>query len=67
VARHPHLHYIPIDFLRDDIGARLPANGFVQNTRTLVLWEGVTNYLNADAVGNVFDRIVEAHTATAEK
>jgi len=59
VARHPHLHYIPIDFLRDDIGARLSANGFVQNTRTLVLWEGVTNYLNADAVGNVFDLVAK--------
>jgi methyltransferase (TIGR00027 family) len=56
VATHPHLHYIPIDFLRDDIGARLSANAFVQNTRTLVL---VTNYLNADAVANVFDLVAK--------
>jgi len=59
VATHPHLHCIPIDFLRDDIGARLSANGFVQNTRTLVLWEGVTNYLNADAVAGVFDLVAK--------
>jgi methyltransferase (TIGR00027 family) len=59
VATHPHLHYIPIDFLRDDVGARLSASGFVQNTRTLVLWEGVTNYLNEDAVANVFDLVAK--------
>jgi methyltransferase (TIGR00027 family) len=54
-ATHPHLRYIPIDFLGDDVAERLSASGFVQNTCTLVLWEGVTNYLNADAVANVFD------------
>jgi methyltransferase (TIGR00027 family) len=54
MATHPHLHFIPIDFLRDDVSARLSANGFVQSRRTLVLWEGVTNYLNADAVADVF-------------
>jgi BetI-type transcriptional repressor, C-terminal/Leucine carboxyl methyltransferase len=43
-----NLHYVPIDFLRDDVGVRLLASGFVQSTRTLVLWEGVTNYLNAE-------------------
>jgi methyltransferase (TIGR00027 family) len=57
VATHPHLHYIPIDFLRDDVGVRLLAGGFAPNTRTLVLWEGVTNYLNADAVASVFDLV----------
>jgi methyltransferase (TIGR00027 family) len=59
VATHPHLNYVPIDFLRDDVGARLSANGFVQSKRTLVLWEGVTNYLNADAVANVFDLVAK--------
>jgi methyltransferase (TIGR00027 family) len=58
-ATHPHLHCVPIDFLRDDVGARLSASGFVQNTRTLVLWEGVTNYLDADAVARVFDLVTE--------
>jgi len=62
VATHPHLHYIPIDFLRDDVGARLSASGFAQNTRTLVLWEGVTNYLNANAVANVFDLMAKICT-----
>jgi methyltransferase (TIGR00027 family) len=58
-ATHPHLHYIPIDFLRDDVGARLLACGFVQNTRTLVVWEGVTNYLDDDAVASVFDLVAK--------
>jgi methyltransferase (TIGR00027 family) len=58
-ATHPHLYYIRIDFLRDDVGARLSANGFVQNMRTLVLWEGVTSYLDADAVADVFDLVAK--------
>jgi methyltransferase (TIGR00027 family) len=58
-ATNPHLHYIPIDFLCDDAGARLLASGFAQSTRTLVLWEGVTNYLDADAVAGVFGLISE--------
>ena len=58
-ATHPHLRYIPIDFLRDDVGARLSASGFVQITRTLVLWEGVTNYLDAETVASVFDLVAK--------
>jgi methyltransferase (TIGR00027 family) len=54
---HPHLRHIPIDFLHDDVGARLSSGGFVRSMRTLVLWEGVTNYLDADAVGVVFDLV----------
>jgi methyltransferase (TIGR00027 family) len=58
-ATHPHLHYVPVDFLRNDIGAHLSASGFVRGMRTLVLWEGVTNYLDADAVAGVFDLVVK--------
>jgi methyltransferase (TIGR00027 family) len=58
-ATHPHLRYVPINFLRDDLGACLSASGFVQSTRTLVLWEGVTNYLDADAVAGVFDLVAK--------
>src|SRR5215472_8619579 len=56
---HPHRHYVPVDFLRDDVRTRLRASGFVEGTRTLVLWEGVTNYLDADAVAGVFDLVVK--------
>jgi methyltransferase (TIGR00027 family) len=59
VAAHPHLHYVPVDFLQDDVGARLSASGFVRGMRTLVLWEGVTNYLDADAVASGFDFVAK--------
>jgi methyltransferase (TIGR00027 family) len=58
-ATHPHLHYVPVDFFRDDVRERLSASGFVQNTHTLVLWEGVTNYLDSDAVARVFDLVAK--------
>jgi methyltransferase (TIGR00027 family) len=57
VGAHSNLRHVSVDFLRDDIRARLSASGFVQNTRSLILWEGVTNYLSADAVANVFDLV----------
>jgi methyltransferase (TIGR00027 family) len=56
---HANLHYVPIDFLRDDAEARLSASGFSRSLRTLVLWEGVTNYLDADAVARVFGLVAK--------
>jgi methyltransferase (TIGR00027 family) len=50
-----HPVHVSVDFLRDDIGARLMAAGFQLGRRTIFLWEGVTNYLDASAVSRVFD------------
>ena len=41
---------IAVDFFNDDIGDRLIRSGFDTNKRTVVLWEGVTNYLDAKSV-----------------
>jgi methyltransferase (TIGR00027 family) len=45
--------YVEVDFLRDDVGERLAAAGWRAAERTLVLWEGVTNYLTQAAVEHV--------------
>lgn len=42
--------FVPVDFLRDDLGAALTRAGFDAGMRTVVIWEGVTNYLTAAAV-----------------
>ena len=48
---------VPVDFLRDDVGSLLEDAGLQIGARTLFLWEGVTNYLEADAVEAVFDLV----------
>jgi methyltransferase (TIGR00027 family) len=47
-------HLVPVVFGRDDVGAQLAAAGFDTGARTLVLWEGTTNYLDDRAVGETF-------------
>jgi methyltransferase (TIGR00027 family) len=42
--------YVAVDFERDELDARLEASGFDRRVPSLFLWEGVTNYLTADAV-----------------
>jgi len=45
---------VPIDFDRDPLAETLARNGFDLRRRTAVIWEGVTNYLTADAVDAIF-------------
>ena len=44
------VRYVPVDFERDDLRGRLDAAGFDASVPTVVVWEGVTNYLTAEAV-----------------
>jgi len=43
-----------VEFGRDDVALALEAAGFRTGLRTLVLWEGTTNYLQAEAVDGTF-------------
>lgn len=42
--------YVPLDFLRAPVADALAAAGLAPERRTLFLWEGVTNYLDAESV-----------------
>jgi methyltransferase (TIGR00027 family) len=44
------IRYVPVDFERDDTRPALDAAGFDASAPTVVVWEGVTNYLTAEAV-----------------
>lgn len=44
------VRFVPVDFDRDDLGAAMAAAGFRSETRTLFVWEGVTQYLTDAAV-----------------
>jgi methyltransferase (TIGR00027 family) len=46
--------FVPVVFGTDDPAAQLAAAGFEAGAPTLVLWEGVTNYLDPEAVDSTF-------------
>jgi methyltransferase (TIGR00027 family) len=45
-----HVTYVPIDFDRERLDAKLAQAGYRSAVRTLFLWEGTTPYLTAQAV-----------------
>jgi methyltransferase (TIGR00027 family) len=49
IARH-RVHYVPIDFSDGELGAALAAAGWSPDIPSLILWEGVTNYLREPEV-----------------
>lgn len=57
VPAHPQVRYVAVDFLRDEVGAKLAAAGWDRARRTLFVWEGVTNYLTEPAVVAMLDWI----------
>ena len=59
----PNVSFVPVEFERDDLEARLHAAGFRTDVRTIVLWEGVTNYLTAPAVDAAFTAIARVTPA----
>jgi methyltransferase (TIGR00027 family) len=49
-----HVTFVPVVFGSDDPARALPAAGFTAEAPALVLWEGVTNYLDREAVDATF-------------
>ena len=45
-----HVRYVNIDFNTEDLGERLAAQGFDSDARSVVLWSGVTPYLEPTGV-----------------
>jgi methyltransferase (TIGR00027 family) len=53
------VNMVPVVFGRDELDICLTAAGFVAGLNTLVLWEGVTNYLDAKAVDSTMRLVAE--------
>src|SRR5262249_61484188 len=51
LALPPWLHFVPVDFERDDLGQTLVGAGFQQNAPAFFTWLGVVPYLTLDAIG----------------
>jgi methyltransferase (TIGR00027 family) len=51
IALPPWLVPVPVDFERDDVGEKMVAAGFQQNSPAFFTWLGVVTYLTQDAIG----------------
>jgi methyltransferase (TIGR00027 family) len=57
LALPPWLVFVPVDFEREDVGEKLVAAGFQQNSPAFFTWLGVVPYLTEDAVERTLDYI----------
>jgi methyltransferase (TIGR00027 family) len=55
IALPPWLLFVPVDFERDDVGDKLVAAGFRQDSPAFFTWVGVVPYLREDAIGRTLD------------
>ena len=55
IALPPGLILVPVDFEQDDVGEKLVAAGFEQNSPAFFTWLGVVPYLTEDAIGRTLD------------
>ena len=50
----PNVTFVPIDFDRQELGNGLAEAGFRAGIKTFFIWEGVTQYITAEAVDATF-------------
>ena len=55
-----NVRFVPVDFGTDDPAVKLAGSGFVSGAPALVLWEGVTNYLDPASVDATFRFLASA-------
>ena len=63
IALPPWLILVPVDFERDDVGERLVATGFQQNSPAFFTWLGVVPYLTQHAIDRTLDYDAISHLA----
>jgi methyltransferase (TIGR00027 family) len=49
-----HVAFVPVDFDQQNLGEEMAAAGFREGGRTFFIWEGVTQYITAEAVDATF-------------
>ena len=54
-----NLLFISMDFTKDALEEALPKGGYDESAKTLFIWEGVTEYLNLEAVKGTLSFIVK--------
>lgn len=61
-----HVTFVPIDFTEQDLAERLSAHSYDPALKTLFIWQGVTQYLNPQAVDSTL-AFVKEHSGPGSK
>jgi methyltransferase (TIGR00027 family) len=56
----PNVSLVPIDFNSQDLGEELEKAGYDSSSKTLFIWEGVTQYISKEAVDNTLKYVAQA-------
>jgi len=59
-----NVSFVPIDFNSQDIGEELKKAGYTLSSKTLFIWEGVTQYISKEAVDNTIKYVAQASTGS---
>ena len=60
----PNVSFVPIDFNSQDLGEELKKAGYDSSSKTLFIWEGVTQYISKEAVDNTIKYVAQASTGS---
>jgi methyltransferase (TIGR00027 family) len=55
-----NLSLVPVDFDTQDIGEELQKAGYSPSSRTLFIWEGVTQYITREAIDAVLEYVARS-------
>ncbi len=55
---------VPIDFNSQDLGEELKKAGYTLSSKTLFIWEGVTQYISKEAIDNTIRYVAQAATGS---
>ena len=55
-----NLSLVPIDFNNQELGEELKKAGYDLSSKTLFIWEGVTQYISKEAIDNTIKYVVQA-------
>ncbi|MFC2060149.1 SAM-dependent methyltransferase [Chloroflexota bacterium] len=59
-----NLSFVPIDFNNQDLGEELKKAGYELSSKTLFIWEGVTQYISREAINNTLKYVAQAATGS---
>jgi methyltransferase (TIGR00027 family) len=55
-----HVVYVPVDFEKQTLDTELKGAGYNLTSKTLFIWEGVTQYISEDANNHILEYIAQA-------
>jgi len=55
---------VPVDFNSQDLGEELQKAGYTLSSKTLFIWEGVTQYISREAIDNTLKYVARATTGS---